>query len=304
MLKSVIKLNKGKLDLKNFYYAFAVFFAGCCYGILSTIVKLGYFAGLSTADVSSSQYGFGAVLAWIIYAFSKKDRVSFLLIFKVILIGIPFGLTGIFYYKALNYLDASLAIIFLFQFIWISTVFDIVFNKAVISKKQIVLIVVLIIGSIMAANALTHASDINLKGAFWGILTAFSFASFIFLSGFVGSSLKPTLKCALIATGGFLTICVVFPPAFILHFDTVLKVAPYGLFLGVFGVILPPLLLSIGMPKIGSSLGSVLVSSELPVAIIASCLVLNEKVSLIQWVGVALILFGIIFSNFEMEKKE
>lgn len=289
--------------MKNFSYAFAVFFAGCCYGILSSIVKLGYLASLTTADISSSQYGFGAILAWLIYIFSKKERVSSLLIFKVLLIGIPFGLTGIFYYKALNYLNASLAIIFLFQFIWISSLFDVLFNKKSLSKKQIILIIILIFASFMAANAFTHAKDINLHGAFWGMLTALSFASFIFLSGFVGLELKPTLKSALIASGGFLTISLFFPPIFLINSAVFLKVAPYGLLLGFFGVVLPPFLLSLGMPKIGSSLGSILVSSELPVAVTASALILNEKVVLLQWLGVVLILLVIALSNFSIKKE-
>jgi drug/metabolite transporter (DMT)-like permease len=69
------------------------------------------------------------------------------------------------------------------------------------------------------------------------------------------------------------------------------------LFLGLFGVALPPLLFSIGMPFIGPGLGTILTSSELPVAVILSSLILGEHISKYQWLGVVLIFCGIVIGN-------
>ncbi|MEY9095005.1 drug/metabolite transporter (DMT)-like permease [Paenibacillus sp. RC84] len=74
-------------------------------------------------------------------------------------------------------------------------------------------------------------------------------------------------------------------------------IIPYGLVLGIFGSVLPPLLYSIGMPHVGSGLGTILTSSELPVVVIMSSLVLGEVISWSQWIGVIIILGGIVNSN-------
>lgn len=74
-------------------------------------------------------------------------------------------------------------------------------------------------------------------------------------------------------------------------------VLPYGFLLGLFGVALPPLLFSIGMPHVGPSLGTILTASELPVAVLMSALVLSEDVSVIQWIGVCIVLIGIAIGN-------
>lgn len=78
-------------------------------------------------------------------------------------------------------------------------------------------------------------------------------------------------------------------------------IIPYGLALGIFGGVLPPLLYSIGMPHVGSGLGTILTSSELPVVITMSSLVLGEAISWPQWIGVIIILGGIINSNFRFD---
>ncbi|MNW12748.1 EamA-like transporter family protein [compost metagenome] len=63
---------------------------------------------------------------------------------------------------------------------------------------------------------------------------------------------------------------------------------------------LPPLLFSIGMPHVGSGLGTILTASELPIVVILSSLVLAEPISLPQWIGVIVILGGIASSNMRL----
>jgi drug/metabolite transporter (DMT)-like permease len=112
----------------------------------------------------------------------------------------------------------------------------------------------------------------------------------------------PVQKSALLSTGGLITVLLFFPPTDLFHLPVFMGIAPYGLFLGLFGVALPPLLFSIGMKHIGPGLGTILTASELPVAVILSSLVLAENVSLSQWLGVVLILGGIVAGNVKMPR--
>lgn len=78
----------------------------------------------------------------------------------------------------------------------------------------------------------------------------------------------------------------------------------YGLFLAVFGTILPPILFNIGFPNSGLGLGSIVSSLELPVSVTMAFVLLGEEVLLIQWTGIALILFAIVLMNLPSRKKE
>ncbi|KFN08367.1 drug/metabolite transporter (DMT) superfamily domain protein [Paenibacillus macerans] len=63
-----------------------------------------------------------------------------------------------------------------------------------------------------------------------------------FLSSSVEKETPPVLKSAFLSTGGELTVFIVFPPTFLFDLDVLVVVIPYGLALGIFGVVLPPLL--------------------------------------------------------------
>ncbi|WP_066250772.1 EamA family transporter [Neobacillus drentensis] len=289
--------------MKIWQYALIVFLGGCCYGVLSTFVKLAYSAGFTVTQVTGSQYLLGTLLIWVVALFSKKKKLTLSKIGKLLLSGIPLGLTGVFYYQSLQTLDASLAIIFLFQFVWIGTFFEWIVYKKIPSNGKIVSIGILIIGSILAAGVIAEGGvEISWRGTVWGLLSALTYTALIFVSGSVEKDTPPVQKSALLSTGGLITVFLFFTPTDLIHLPVLMGVAPYGLFLGLFGVALPPLLFSIGMKHIGPGLGTILTASELPVAVILSSLVLAEDVSLSQWLGVVLILGGIMTGNVKMPK--
>lgn len=289
-------MNTMKKELK---YALLVFFGGCCYGILSTFVKLAYAAHFTTAQITGSQYLIGTILIWIAFIFVKnKEKLSWKRKFKLVLAGTTFGMTGIFYYQSLQTLSASMAIIFLFQFVWIGTLIELLFYKKFPSIGKLLSLIVLITGSLFAANLFTgDVHTISIKGALWGILAAISYSSSMLLSSKMENHLPAIQKSAYLTTGALCMIFLVFPPTFLLHISVVSGVFPYALLLGFFGVCLPPLLYSIGMPHIGPSLGTMLSASELPVAVFMSFFVLHESIHAGQWIGIILILLGIFGGN-------
>lgn len=289
---------KGVVEMKTWQYALLVFIGGCCYGALSTFVKLAYSAGFTVSEVTGSQFILGTLMIWVVALFSKKKKLSFSKIGKLLISGIPLGLTGVFYYHSLQTLHASLAIIFLFQFVWIGTFFEWLFYKKTPTMGKVVSIGILVIGSILAAGIISEGGgEFTWQGTVWGILSALTYSTFIFLSSTVEKDTPPVQKSALFTTGGLLTVLILFPPTELLNLPVFMGIAPYGLYLGLLGVALPPLLFSIGMPHIGPGLGTILTASELPVAVILSSLVIGEHVSLSQWLGSALILGGIVAGN-------
>ncbi|TCM93095.1 threonine/homoserine efflux transporter RhtA [Paenibacillus sp. BK033] len=289
--------------MKLWHYALIVSLGGCCYGVLSTFVKLAYAAGFSVSAVTGGQYLFGAVLSWLIVLLVNKKAPTRTQSLKLLLSGIPFGLTGVFYYQALQTLNASLAIVLLFQFVWIGTLLEWLLLKKKPSRNKLMSIALTLTGSVLAANILFQGSvPLSWTGCLWGLLAALTFSTFVFLSSTVERSTPPLLKSALLSTGGLITIFIVFPPTFLFDWDVVTGLLPYGLALGVFGVVLPPLLFSIGMPHVGSGLGTILTASELPIVVILSSFVLAEPISLPQWIGVIVILGGIASSNLRFRK--
>ena len=98
-------------------------------------------------------------------------------------------------------------------------------------------------------------------------------------------------------TGAALLIFIVLQPEFLINGALNNGLLKYGLIMGFFGSLVPPLLFNIGMPKIGSGLGTILSASELPTAVLMSTLVLHETVTFSKWIGVIVILLGIAYPN-------
>ena len=288
----------GGFILSKGIYAFIVFAAGACYGILSTFVKIAYASGLDLTDVTGVQCLFGMVFLWVGVLFTRKKRPTPFHVLSLLAVGIPMALTTIFYYRSLETLSASVAVVFLFQSIWMGSVVEAVLSRHFPSPLKCLSIILCLAGTFLAAGFLEGSQPLSLSsGMVWGLLAALSYTAVITASSLLGEGIPPALKGALMASGDTVLTFLILPPVFILTPSLWSTLLPYGLLLGIFGVALPPFLLSWGMPHVGPGLGSILVASELPVALIMALLVLGDSVSPLQWAGIACILVGIVLGN-------
>lgn len=72
---------------------------------------------------------------------------------------------------------------------------------------------------------------------------------------------------------------------------------PWGVYLALFGTIIPPIFLNKGFPLTGIGVGSILISLEIPVSVGMAVWLLQEEVNVFQITGIALILLGILALN-------
>ncbi|MCK5823966.1 MAG: EamA family transporter [Ichthyobacteriaceae bacterium] len=290
-------------------YSFLVFLGAASYGILSTIAKFSYEAGFSAFDATGSQMIFGTIILWaMVLLTSKKDKgnkLSAKSIVATMLMGIPIGITSFSYYQAVQLMPASLAILLLFQFTWIGVLFEAISTKQLPNKFKIISSLVLMFGTVLAAGILEHGlNNFSLKGFVFGIVSAFSYALFIFFSGKSGDeNIRPLKKSALMVTGAMILTSLLHPPMFLVNGALYEGLIPYGVLLAIFGAVLPPLLFSIGIPRIGVGLSSIISAAELPVAVVASSFLLHEDVTALQWLGVLVILSGMILPNIIAKKR-
>ncbi|MCH2036701.1 MAG: DMT family transporter, partial [Puniceicoccaceae bacterium] len=80
--------------------------------------------------------------------------------------------------------------------------------------------------------------------------------------------------------------------------DNAVKFYIFALLLGVVGQALPVISLMKGLPLTGSSLGGVVASIELPIAVLSAFILLGESLTAVKIFGVLLVLLGIVIYNF------
>lgn len=217
------------------------------------------------------------------------------------LAGTSLGFTSIFYYLCVRYINVSIAIVLLMQTVWMGVLLEWLLDKKTPSPKKIMSVILVLIGTVMATNILKNTIQIDWRGIFWGMLAAASFTTTMATANKTALHISSAQRSLYMLFGGAIIVFI---------FALVTQVTPFnweiflkwGLFVALFGTIIPPLLLNAGFPKTGIGLGSIVSSLELPVSVTMAFVILNETVILSQWLGIALILFAIIIMNVKTKK--
>lgn len=273
------------------------------YGILATFVKYANNQGVGTAGLAFSQYLFGAlVLIFLSFLFSKKqesDRIEDMSRFpklKLVLYGGFLGLTTSFYYLSIQYVPVSVGIILLMQTIWMGVVVEFFMAHHLINKTKIIGAVVALIGTALAAKLFESEIELDYRGIGYGLLAAASYTGVLYATSRVALEIPLFTRSKYLVFGGLLVI-LIFWNAAIFHEISWSVFLIWGSFLGLFGTILPPVLFSKGMPRVGTGFGSIISAIEIPISVVSAYLVLNEHISLLQWLGIVIILIAVVLIN-------
>jgi drug/metabolite transporter (DMT)-like permease len=281
------------------WYAFLVLLAGCSYGIVSPLIKLAYQHGFNTMQVTNAQYGFAAVMLWIGALFWRKGgpipKRQWGLLIALALAGAG---TSIFYYESLNQLPASLGIVLLFQFSWMVMMMDIIVTRRWPSLTKWLGILFIFIGTLLAVGLFESSwQNISFGAVAFGLLSAVCYALTLYLSGYVDTSTSPAMRSAVVVTISAVAVMLVFHPTYLVSGAIGRGLWFWGLLVALFSQVFPMMLMLIAIPKTGGRMAGVLGSIELPVSVTASHLILAESVNWEQWIGVGLILAGIVVSE-------
>jgi drug/metabolite transporter (DMT)-like permease len=279
------------------------------YGMLATYVKLAYKEGFTTAEVTSSQFIYGILGMLLINLFQKifkKEKAKMATsknIFQLMIAGTSLGMTSIFYYLCVKYIDVSIAIVLLMQTVWMGVLLEWILDKKLPSTQKIISVGIVLFGTVLATKLYEFTIQLDWRGLFWGILAAASFTTTMFTANKVALEVSSVQRSLYMLLGGGIIVFSFSASTQIgaLNLDIFKN---YGLFLALFGTIIPPILLNAGFPKTGLGLGSIVASLELPVSVLMAFLILNEKVVVWQWCGILLIILAIVIMNLNFSKKE
>ncbi len=181
------------------------------------------------------------------------------------------------------------------QFTWFSLF---IFSKRP-SRVELLTVIFILVGTVMAGNLVgVEALSFSIKGFFLALSALFTYAIYILANGRVGKDVRWQWKSTLIMVGSALTI-------FSINSETIITENHFGkefllwaIFLAVIGTSIPIALFAVGIPKIGAGVSSILMTIELPVAILCANIVLRERVTPVQITGIVIMLAAISAMNY------
>lgn len=274
------------------------------YGMLATFVKMAYTEGFTTAEVTLSQFSVG-VLGLLFLNLLRKNTnrnpqpLSKKSVLKLMTAGISMGLTSIFYYMSVQYLPVSVGIVLLMQTVWMGVILEMILHRKAPGGRKIISVFIILIGTLLATDIFKESITINWVGIGWGLLAALSYTASVYASNSVELQLPPLKRSLFLILGGLITIACIFHASIGKDFSYEIFLR-WGLFLALFGTILPPLLFTKGMPLTGMGLGAIIAAVEIPVSVLMAHFVLGEVVNLAQWIGILLILFSVVLMNLKL----
>ena len=280
-----------------------------CYGVLTTFVKLAYEEGFTPYEVTFAQLLLGYLGLFLLDFFFKKEahqkkieKPSKKNIVQLVLAGTSLGLTSIFYYLSVQYISVSIGIVLLMQSVWMGVVADAIITKTFPNFLKLSAVIFILCGTLLATNVFFEDITLDLKGVLLGLLAAASYTVTIYTSNSIALNLRSVARSKWMTLGGLLVVIIFTAPQISHGFNTEIFFK-WGLILAIVGAVLPPILLTSGMPKINVGLGVIITALELPVAVLMAYFVLNEHVFFWQWAGIILILLAIVIMNLRKVKK-
>lgn len=286
---------------------FLVGLGATSYGMLATFVKIAYGEGFTTPEVTIAQFVYGITGMLLINMFQKAKKGNDVIkaskknITHLMLAGTSLGMTSIFYYLAVKYIPVSIAIVLLMQTVWMGVLFEMILEKKSPSTQKIISVVIVLVGTALATNLIQSKVELDWRGIVLGLMAAASFTTTMFTANRIATHVSSAQRSLYMLLGGAI---IVFGFAIAtqntpFNFEIFMK---WGIILALFGTIIPPLLFNAGFPLTGIGLGSIVSALELPVSVLMAYFLLNEKVILLQWIGIILIILAIVIMNLNFKK--
>lgn len=278
-----------------------VLIGGAMYGTMSSFVKLSYSWGYNAAEISFSQAALATIFLSICMLRAKlsQDKLTRKGILSLLLTGSAIGLTNYLYYLSVDYISASLAIVILMQFTWFSLFLEWLLFSRKPSRVELVTVVFILIGTIFAGN-LWNADSLSFSfyGIFLVLLASLTYAFYIVANSRVGKNNPWQSKSTLIMLGSTITIFLVNSKTIVVNNHFGIAFLVWAVFLAVIGTTVPTALFAMGISKVGASISSILMTIELPIAILCAHFILGEHIHSSQVLGVIIMLLAICTMNY------
>jgi len=287
------------VDLKKIAPLF-VALGAISYGIPASLFKLAGREGVANGPLLFWSFLGAAVILTLLQLIHgrplRQQPVTHREILAVLAAGTASGFTNTFYINALHYIPVAVAAVMLMQSVWLSVLLGAIRQHRWPTRSQIISIILVLVGTVLAAGLFPIEQTLSPWGLLLGFLAAVAYACTLQFTASLGNELAPVSKTWLLCLGALIMIVIAWGPQLV-TVPMTLAAVKWGLITAFFSMIFPLACYSVFMPKLVLGVGPVLSSLELPASIVVAFILLNEKVAIIQIVGVIIIIVAVILSN-------
>ena len=285
-----------------FYAILAAFF----FALIAIIGKGLISGGMHPFQVTFYQYIFIILILGVWLFFRKKSalKCDVKRLRSFVLLGIIGGAgTNLFFYSALQYLNAGMTSMLLFLSPVYITLFFATTKIRMMKPINYLSVLIAVIGAALVLDIFSGALHLSAKGIILGALSGVTYA---FFNVFVDVKLKSEDPNVI---NFYASIFALFFTFILLLFKDIglavrLMDLPSIFFLASFSGILPIYFIFKALQYVGSEKVSVIASLELPLTLIMAFIFLKEHMRFIQLFGIALIILSTVLLHHHEKKEE
>ncbi|MBT9177453.1 MAG: hypothetical protein DDT20_01786 [Firmicutes bacterium] len=277
----------GAVLLSSFFFGFNGYFA-----------KVGYGLGFSPLRLLTVRFTVAAIVMWGIMVWFGKNKgsVSRPLLFGLAAQGAAYALTALGFFKALELMPAGLVGIFFYMHPLVTLAFARVLWGERASKYMLGALLLAIFGAALVSWS-GGGPPLAPAGLLWIDLSACSYAAFTL----IGQKTPGTLD-AVVVSAYSITFCALFLsmlnlPLYMLTGELTAKMWLVGLGIAIVCTVLAILLYVVGIKSIGASRTAILSAAEPLSGVLIAAVLLNGRMFVWQWAGMALIVGAVAVSR-------
>jgi drug/metabolite transporter (DMT)-like permease len=274
---------------------------GAMWGIHGPAIKLAFAAGFTFPQLVFGEYLVGVFVFGLVALWQRAALPSRGHFWRLLLIAAVFGLgVPLFLFWAYQLGPVSIGATLFFLYVPFTQLINFIITRRRPVGREMVSAVLVLGGAVLAANFVGLANVENLRGAPFAILAAFCFATFFVCTARLGYEATPALRslvCCVVSCGLLFVLATGLGWSLLPTRPAPGVAVLWLIALGVFGQVIPVFLMVHFGPRTGSALGSILTSTELPVAVGVSAWLLGDKIGLMQIGGVLIVLLGIAWPH-------
>ncbi len=275
-----------------------------CFGLLPVFFKMGFEANLDTGTMLTFRFLFALIILipFILITKWKHLKIGRKALFMAFICGAFFyGLQSYFFAASLQYISASTTSLIFYIYPLAVLILSALFFKSKITGTKVLAITLIFAGCICVFYDAFHR-QMDTKGLVLATCAMITFSGYLI---FIQKSLinidSTVFSFYVIA---FTSLqCVVFYRPFT---GLVLNIEQWTvcLLLAIIPTAFAIILLYKAIERIGSSYTSIFSSAEPAVTIIASAMVLNDQIKVLQITGMFFIIAGIVVPNLRLIVKQ
>lgn len=269
------------------------------YGIPGSLFELAARAGVASGVLLVAAF----FIAWFVFSgvmwtvpVHQRHASTRRQAWQVIVSGTSMAVTNTCYILSLHYVSVAIAAVMMMQSVWLSILLAALADRVWPTVGQLISVLIVLTGTVLAAGILPLADHVSVIGMGLAFMAAFAYAITIQFTGGSAANLHPLTKARLMSLGAFVLIALIWVPTMSWQQDWS-QVLKWGGLVAFFAMLLPLTSFSYWMPALPMGVGPILSSLELPSSVAFAWWLLDQAVTGLQLVGVALIIGAVVTTN-------